>query len=102
MFWNSSAGPPGFPFRSRPLETRSAISVISRMGSTSVLIFFSSPARSSAAIHSRKSVKDNQALLGRRARVNRRLYKEAVSNQPEEPLTAKDAKGAKKREISEY
>ncbi len=60
-FSNSSAGPPGRPyFLAAPLETRSAISVISRMGSTSALIFFNSPARSSAAIQSLRSENDNR------------------------------------------
>ena len=43
------------PARSRLFETRSAISVISRIGSTSVRMRFSSPARSSALIQSRRS-----------------------------------------------
>ena len=71
-FWKRSARPPGTAalvsaggpgttvagrglLRPKPLLTRSVISLISRMGSTSVRIFFNSPARSSAAIHSRRS-----------------------------------------------
>ncbi len=84
-FSKSSAGPPGRPyFLAAPLETRSAISVISRMGSTSVLIFLSSPARSSAAIHCLKSSKGfiivvrlQQRMFGRT-----RDYRVAFGNQP--------------------
>ena len=45
------------PLASRLLETRSVISAISRMGSASVWMRFSWPARSSAAIHWRRSSK---------------------------------------------
>ena len=56
-FSNSSAGPPGRPYLvAAPLETRSVISVTSRIGSTSVRIRFSSPACSSTAIHSLRSL----------------------------------------------
>src|SRR6266511_3573872 len=56
IFSNSSAGPPGpRPFFAPHLETRSVISVTSRIGSTSAVMRFNSPALSSAAIHSRKS-----------------------------------------------
>ncbi len=55
MFWKSRAGPPGLPVFD--LLTRLVISVISRIGSASVLMRFSSPARSRAAIHWRRSSK---------------------------------------------
>src|SRR6202451_2702537 len=55
MFWNRRAGPPGLPCFD--LLTRSVISAISRMGSTSVWMRFSSPARSRAAIHWRRASK---------------------------------------------
>ena len=48
-FWKSRAGP-------LTLLMRSVISAISRIGSTSVLTCLSSPARSSAAIQSRRSL----------------------------------------------
>src|SRR6185312_17495839 len=56
MFRKSRAGPPF-------LLTRSAISVISRLGLTSVAICFNSLARSSAAIHSRRLSYAKPALL---------------------------------------
>src|SRR5208337_1984469 len=46
------------------LLTRSVISAISRMGSTSVWMRLSSPARSRAAIHWRRSSKGKGGLLG--------------------------------------
>src|SRR5271167_4844101 len=61
MFWNSRAGPPGFPVFD--LLTRSVISAISRMGSASFWMRFSSPARSRAAIHWRRSSKGKRLLL---------------------------------------
>ena len=86
MFWKRSAGPPGFGAEFRlaslggtaeaavptwseavltlPLLTRSVISAISRMGSTSVWIRLSSPARSRAAIHWRRSSKGKGDLQG--------------------------------------
>src|SRR5580704_15437237 len=62
MFWNRRAGPPGSPVFD--LLTRSVISAISRIGSASVFMRFSSPARSRAAIHWRRSSKGKGALLG--------------------------------------
>src|ERR1039458_2917623 len=85
MFWKRSAGPPGFAERKAlaslggtaeaavptwsvvvltPLLTRSVISAISRMGSTSVWMRLSSPARSRAAIHWRRSSKGKGGLQG--------------------------------------
>jgi hypothetical protein len=61
MFWNRRAGPPGFPVFD--LLTRSVISAISRIGSASVFMRFSSPARSSAAIHWRRSSKGKGVSL---------------------------------------
>ena len=56
-FSNNRAGPPGRPYLvAAPLETRSVISVTSKMGSTSVRIRCSSPPCSSAAIHSLRSL----------------------------------------------
>src|SRR5260370_22076767 len=80
MLWTRRAGPQGFaefrffsldgtaeaavPTWAVPLLTRSVISAISRMGSTSVWIRLSSPARSRAAIHWRRSSKGKGSLLG--------------------------------------
>src|SRR5260370_41346367 len=80
MFWKRRAGPPGFadfPLGSLggtaeaavftwavALLARSVISAFSRMGSTSVWIRLSSPARSRAAIHWRRSSKGKGSLLG--------------------------------------
>ena len=85
MFWKRRAGPPGFCAEFRlaslgetaqaavptwpvvvltPLLTRSVISAISRMGSTSVWMRFSSPARSRAAIHWRRSSKGKWVSRG--------------------------------------
>ena len=50
------------PLASRLLETRSVISAISRIGSVSVWMRFSWPARSSAAIHWRRSSKGKEFL----------------------------------------
>src|ERR1700719_5189832 len=58
MFWNRTAGPPGLPVLD--LLTRSVTSAISRMGSASVWMRFSSPARSRAAIHWRRSSKGKE------------------------------------------
>src|SRR5271166_3161006 len=57
MFSKSNAGPPG-PWlpRGPHFDTRSVISVISKIGSTSALTRFSSPALSSAEIHSLRSL----------------------------------------------
>ena len=65
-FSKSRAGPPGWPYcLAAPLDTRSVISVISRTGSTSALIRLSSPARSSAAIQSRRSLNANRPPLAK-------------------------------------
>ncbi len=54
-FSKSSAGPPASAVPRPIFATRSAISAISRFGSTSTRIRFSSPLLSSRAIHSRRS-----------------------------------------------
>src|SRR6266404_6513762 len=80
-FSNSSAGPPGRPyFLAAPLETRSAISVISSTGSTSVRILLSSPARSSAAIQSLRSLYGNLRSSLSKLVANWRLYKGAPAS----------------------
>src|SRR5215469_7501433 len=79
MSSNNSAGPPGPCLPRGPhFDTRSVISVISRIGSASVLIRFNSPALSSAEIHSLKSLYANSypPVCGLTTETQRKLRKE--------------------------
>ena len=77
-FSKSRAGPPP------ALTSRSTISVISRYGSTSAVMRCSSPARSSSAIHSRRSLTGAKAgsVYGREGVLDRLVERHCTSGLP--------------------